>query len=67
LRLRQRSARLKANFDGHVSRFLTAFPSYRDWTIEKVGLSPALTSEGRRQLQRAGVIAQDLTDLLSGL
>jgi len=48
-------------------RFLEAFPRYKFWTIEKVGLSPSLSAEGRRHLQRGGLLAQDLPDLLAGL
>lgn len=56
-----------APFEAHVARFLDTFPSYRKWKIEKVGLSPHLGGEARKKLGAAGLIAQDLGDLLAGL
>src|SRR6267142_136233 len=55
------------NFEGHVSRFLETYPGYKKWKIEKAALSPELTPEARRHLQGAGLIPQDLADLLLGL
>jgi hypothetical protein len=56
-----------SNLKGHVERFLDAFPKYRDWHIEYVGLSPLLGVEERRVLHRQQVIPQDLVDLTTGL
>lgn len=56
-----------ANFDGHIARFLDAFPKYKSWKVEKVGLSPQLGPEARKGLQGQGMIAEDLSDLLRGL
>jgi uncharacterized protein len=55
------------NLNGHVDRFLDAFPAYRGWTIEKVGIAPELGDDSRRALAAAGFLGQDLSDLLRGL
>ncbi len=55
------------NLNGHVERFLSAFPAYRTWAIEKVGLAPEMTKETRATLESAGFMAQDLHDLLRDL
>lgn len=55
------------SFNAHVARFLDIFPEYKGWKVEKVGLTPRLSPEGRRSAGRHGLIAEDLTDLLRGL
>lgn len=52
------------NFEGHVSRFLAAFPAYRSWKIDKVGVAPILSEEQRTYLQGRGVIPESLDDLI---
>lgn len=54
------------NFKGHVERFLERYSSYRQWTIELVGIAPTLTADQRRALSHAGIIPQDLNDLCAG-
>jgi hypothetical protein len=56
-----------ANFDGHVARFLKAFPRFADWQVEKVAIAPSLTPETRRAIQTAGYLPQSLADLTEGL
>ncbi|MBI5486269.1 MAG: ATP-binding protein [Deltaproteobacteria bacterium] len=56
-----------ARFDGHVGRFLAAFPDYRDWSVQKVAIAPALDPETRRTIEGRGYLAQDLRDLTAGL
>ena len=55
------------NFIAHVERFLTAFPAYRSWTVERVAIAPRLDDDARKALNRAGLIPQDLNDLTAGL
>ncbi|MHB8874247.1 MAG: ATP-binding protein [Myxococcaceae bacterium] len=55
------------NFDGHVARFLKAFPEYGAWRVEKVALAPAMGAAVRKSLEAAGYLAQDLGDLTAGL
>jgi hypothetical protein len=54
-------------FDGHVSRFLSAFRQYANWSVEKVALSPYIPSATRRTLEQHAYIAEDLADLTAGL
>ena len=53
--------------DGHVERFLQAFPRYRDWTLEKAAIAPSISAELRRELQTRGHIPQSIDDLLDGI
>jgi uncharacterized protein len=55
------------NFKGHVGRFLDAFPKYKIWKIEYVGISPRLREEEREVLRRHDVMPQDLPDLTQDL
>lgn len=55
------------NFRGHVERFLDAFPRYRDWKVERVGVAPRLDKEQRKILRRYDVIPEDLNDLVKNL
>jgi uncharacterized protein len=50
-------------FDGHVERF----PHYRDWTVEKVSLTPPVPENVRREMAERGRLVQDLTDLIADL
>jgi hypothetical protein len=54
-------------FDGHVARFLKAFPRFSDWQVEKVAIAPSLTPEARGAIEAAGYLPQSLGDLTSGL
>jgi uncharacterized protein len=51
----------------HVERFLNAFPFYRKWQIEYMGISPRLSGTERAVLRRNGIIPQDLVELTKGL
>lgn len=52
-----------AIFNGHVERFLDAFPKFSNWKIERVSLAPTIPAEVRSRLAAAGHLAQDLVDL----
>jgi hypothetical protein len=54
-------------FDGHVARFLKAFPRFADWEVEKVAIAPSLTPEARQAIQSVGYLPQSLDDLTAGL
>lgn len=54
-------------FDGHIQRFLDAFPDYKSWTIERVSIAPVVQAELRTELQKRNRIVQDLNDLTAGL
>lgn len=54
-------------FDGHIDRFLKAFPSFSEWQVEKVAIAPSLTSEARGAIEAAGYLPQSLDDLTDGL
>ena len=56
-----------ANFDGHVARFLKAFPRFADWQVEKVAIAPSLSREARQAIESAGFLPQSLADLTEGL
>jgi AAA+ ATPase superfamily predicted ATPase len=53
--------------DGHIGRFLEAFPRYAAWRIDRLAVAPTLNAEQRAALVSRGYLAQDLTDLLNGL
>lgn len=53
--------------DGHIARFLKAFPRFGEWTIEKVAIAPCLDEGARAEIARAGYLAQDLGDLVEGI
>lgn len=53
--------------DGHIGRFLAAFPRFQSWTVEKLALAPTLSGEQRCTIQQRGYLPQDLHDLLQGL
>ena len=54
-------------FDGHVARFLKAYPSFSDWQVEKVAIAPSLTPPARQKIAAAGYLPQSLDDLTFGL
>ena len=54
-------------FDGHVVRFLNAFPRFAEWQVEKVAISPSLTPESRKAIVAAGYLPQSLGDLITSL
>ena len=54
-------------FDGHIQRFLDAFPVYNSWTIERVSIAPVVGPDLRTELQKRNRIVQDLGDLTAGL
>lgn len=54
-------------FDGHVSRFLAAFPRFSSWQVEKVAIAPDLNSDMRRAIQSRGYRPQSLDDLTADL
>jgi AAA+ ATPase superfamily predicted ATPase len=56
-----------ASFDGHVGRFLEAFPKLKSWKVEKTAIAPLHTKETRKAAEDSGYIAQDLFDLTKGL
>ena len=55
------------NFDGHVARFLKAFPRFESWQVEKVAIAPSLSPEARQAIETAGYLPQGLDDLVQGL
>ena len=63
----ERLVRDLSSFGGHVERFLAAFPRFKEWTLEKVAIAPALSSSMRAEIVGAGYLAQDLGDLIDGL
>lgn len=56
-----------AILNGHAQRFLTQFPRYKSWKVELVGFAPVLGAEARKELAGRGLLAQDLSDLTTGL
>ena len=36
--------------DGYVARFLSAFPRFSDWQVEKVAIAPSLNQEARQAI-----------------
>ena len=54
-------------FDGHVARFLKAFPRFAGWQVEKVALAPSLTPEERLAIEAKGYLPESLVDLTAGL
>jgi uncharacterized protein len=56
-----------AKFDGHVRRFLDAFPRFASWRVEKIAIVTTHTAETRRTAERRGYLAEDLGDLTRNL
>ena len=54
-------------FDGHVARFLKAFPRFESWQVEKVAIAPSLSREARQAIETAGYLPQSLDDLTAEL
>jgi len=63
----ERLVRDGSKFAAHVRRFLDAHRCFRDWKIELVAIAPALDHATRAELQRTGMIPQDLNDLTRDL
>ncbi|MCC6400370.1 MAG: ATP-binding protein [Flavobacteriales bacterium] len=54
-------------FDGHIERFLIAFPKYRHWTMEKTAITTEHTPDTMKACATAGYISEDLVALTNGL
>lgn len=54
-------------YDGHIERFLSAHPQYREWTVEKVALAPVIGEDVRRAVHARGYLTQSLPDLMADL
>ena len=55
-------------FDGHVERFLDAFPRYKKFSnIQKVSLAPKISQQVGTRLNTRSRLFQDLDDLVVGL
>jgi len=54
-------------FCGHTERFLRQFPEYAGWRVERVSLAPHVPPDVRQQIERQGLLVQDLNDLRAGL
>ena len=54
-------------FDGHVARFLNAFPRFSQWQVEKVAIAPSLNQEARQAILAMGYLPQWLDELTAGL
>lgn len=50
-------------FDGHIARFLAAFPRFAGWTVEKVAITVEHTDATRAQARHRGYLAEDLVTL----
>ncbi len=55
------------NTDGHIERFLAAFPQYQAWNVQRVAIAPVIDPATRASIGNRGYLAQDLTDLFQGL
>ncbi len=53
--------------DGHIARFLKAFPRFSEWQVEKVAIAPSLTPEARGEIEAVGYLPQSLDDFTEGL
>lgn len=56
-----------ARFDRHVEGFLRLMPRFGDWTVQRLAIAPTLTQAQRSRLSASGYMAQDLSDLMTGL
>ncbi|MFM7228283.1 MAG: ATP-binding protein [Cyanobacteriota bacterium] len=56
-----------ARFDGHVARFLKAFPRFSEWQVEKLAIAPSLNPEACQAIQSMGYLPQSLGDLTTDL
>ena len=54
-------------FHGHVQRFLSEFPSYASWRVERVSLVGQVPQDVRQEIERQGSLVQDLNELTAGL
>jgi hypothetical protein len=55
------------SFEGHVGRFLEAFPKFKDWKVEKAAVATIHTRDTRKMAADNGCMAQDLVDLTKWL
>jgi len=53
-------------FHGHVRRFLSRFPSYAGWRVERVSLAPQVREDVRQEIERQGSLVQDLNERSAG-
>ncbi len=57
-----------SKFHGHCQRFLTQFSQFSSgYSVERVGIAPTCSAATRQSLAAAGMLCQDLTDLMQGL
>jgi hypothetical protein len=52
---------------GHVGRFLDSHHEFATWKVELVATAPRIDTPQRAELERRGMIVQDLRDLTVGL
>jgi hypothetical protein len=50
-----------------VARFLSAFPRFSQWQVEKVAIAPSLNQEARQAILAMGYLPQSLDELTAGL
>jgi hypothetical protein len=43
---------------GHVQRFLSPFPSYAGWRVERVSIAPQLPQDFRQEIARKGSLVR---------
>lgn len=53
-----------SNFEGHVARFLDAFPRYKEWKVERVAIAPRLSPQARSVIEQRGLIAESIEELI---
>ncbi|MEM6273947.1 MAG: DUF234 domain-containing protein [Myxococcota bacterium] len=53
--------------DGHVDRFLKAFPKYTTWNIDRVAIAPSVPDDVRTSVESLGHIVQSIDELLDGV
>ena len=54
-------------FHGHVQRFLSQFPSYAGWRVERVSLAPQVPQDVRQEIGRQGSLVKDLNEVTAGV
>ncbi len=54
-------------FDGHVERFLSSFPRYESWSIEKLAITTRHDDRSREACRSRGYLPEDLIDLTAAL
>jgi hypothetical protein len=53
-------------FHGHVQRFLSQFPGYAGWRVERASLARQVPQDVRQGIERRGSLVQDLNELTAG-